>query len=75
MIEVTESENEEETFPSLMISDMNQVILATGRDEHGNLIGTNVNGKGFSIGYYSVKWCEEDFTHCDNKKVIELRNK
>ena len=49
-----------EQFPKLvygMIFEKKQIILATGRKAGGNtLIGTNINGIGHPIGFYSDSW-------------------
>ena len=59
LIEEEFSETKEDEFPCLMYAkhfDKKQILLVTGIHREGvscNYIGTNVNGVGHSVGYYS----------------------
>lgn len=60
-IEVVVNEHVDDvSFPMLMsapIFDKHQIILVTGKNKaHDCYIGTNVNGVGNDLGYFSDRW-------------------
>lgn len=83
-IKITETDFTDDSisYPCLMagrIGNKKQIILVTGVKEHEhtgkNYVGTNVNGVGYDVGYYSDSWVYDQFKPFYGQVIIESKHK